>query len=157
MAVSSHGIIIKRNGIPINEVKDTTPPALTRKSKDITKVLSSDDAYNLGIRRSGILTFVLNWLTETDDTQQGLLDAWEDGSLDTYELDFADGGVWTFTGRVVQFAGKDPVDGVLEAMVAVQVSGGVNAGLAPLVPDDLILLEDGTPLLLENGDYLELE
>lgn len=156
MAVIAHGVVIKRGGTPINEVKDTTPPALTRRPANVTKLALTDEDFVLGMRRSGLLVFALNWLTKDDATQQALLAAWDDGTLDSYELDFPDGGVWTFTGRVVQILVKTlPAEGIIEATVAVQVSGGVTTGAS--IPTDLILIEDGTPLLLENGDYLELD
>ena len=53
--ISAHGTIIKRNGRAIAELKDITPPALTRKPIDTTTHNSNDDSYVVGIRRKGEL------------------------------------------------------------------------------------------------------
>lgn len=152
MAVSAQGLIVKRNGVAINELKDTTPPALTRKATDRTLLLDADDVYVMGIRHPGPMVFTLNWLPDTDDTQEGLLAAWASGSLDSYDIHFPDGAVWTFTGYVESLTPKDPVDGALEIVVTIQPSGGVNL----LHVDSLLLMETGDLLLLETGDGILL-
>jgi len=125
--ISAHGTIIKRNGTPIAELKDITPPALTRKPIDTTTHNSDDDSYVVGIRRKGELQFMVNWLPSgesTHDATSGLLEAWATGSKDKYEIDFPDGAVWIFSGFVANIAPKAPVDGAQEATVAIRPSGG---------------------------------
>lgn len=125
--ISAHGTIIKRNGTAIAELKDITPPALTRKPIDTTTHNSDDDSYVVGIRRKGELQFMLNWRPSgeaTHDATTGLLDAWASGSKDQYEIDFPDGAVWLFSGFVTNIAPKQPVDGVQEASVSIRPSGG---------------------------------
>lgn len=125
--ISAHGTIIKRNGTAIAELKDITPPALTRKPIDTTTHNSDDDSYVVGIRRKGELQFMINFLPSgeaTHDGTDGLLDAWATGSKDLYEIDFPDGAVWLFSGFVTNIAAKQPVDGVQEASVSIRPSGG---------------------------------
>lgn len=125
--ISAHGTIIKRNGTPIAELKDITPPPLTRKPIDTTTHNSDDDSYVVGIRRKGELTFMVNWLPSgeaTHDATTGLLDAWATGSKDRYDILFPDGAQWIFSGFVSNIAPKQPVDGVQEASISIRPSGG---------------------------------
>lgn len=125
--ISAHGTIIKRNGVAIAELKDITPPALTRKPIETTTHNSDDDSYVVGIRRKGELQFMVNWLPfseETHDAEDGLLDAWATGSKDLYEIDFPDGAIWLFSGFVTNIAPKSPVDGAQDANVSIRPSGG---------------------------------
>lgn len=125
--ISAHGTIIKRNGTPIAELKDITPPPLTRKPIDTTTHNSDDDSYVVGIRRKGELTFMVNWLPSgeaTHDATTGLLEAWATGSKDRYDILFPDGAQWIFSGFVSNIAPKQPVDGVQEASISIRPSGG---------------------------------
>jgi hypothetical protein len=125
--ISAHGTIVKRNHTAIAELKDITPPALTRKPIDTSTQNSDDDSYVVGIRRKGELQFMLNFLPSgeaTHDATTGLLDAWASGSKDRYDLLFPDGAQWIFSGFVVNIAPKQPTDGVQEASVSIRPSGG---------------------------------
>ena len=125
--ISAHGTLIARNGVNIAELKDITPPPLTRKPIDTTTQNSDDDSYVVGIRRKGELTFMINFLPATDGTHDattGLLDAWASGSKDHYAITFPDGAVWQFSGFVSNIAPKNPVDGAQEANVSIRPSGG---------------------------------
>lgn len=125
--ISAHGTIIKRNGTAIAELKDITPPPLTRKPIDTTTHNSDDDSYVVGIRRKGEMQFMMNFLPSGEASQNaltGLLKAWADGSKDRYDLLYPDGAIWMFSGFVSNIAPKAPVDGVLEASVSIRPSGG---------------------------------
>jgi hypothetical protein len=125
--ISAHGTIIKRNTIAIAELKDITPPALTRKPIETTTHNSQDDSYVVGIRRKGELQFMLNFLPSgetTHDATAGLLSAWATGSKDRYDVLFPDGAHWLFSGFVTQIAPKTPVDGSFDASVSIRPSGG---------------------------------
>lgn len=125
--ISAHGTIIKRKTVAIAELKDITPPALTRKPIDTTTHNSNDDSYVVGIRRKGELQFMLNFLPfdeATHDASTGLIDAWAKGSKDRYDIEFPDGSVWLFSGFVTNIAPKAPVDGAFEASVTIRPSGG---------------------------------
>lgn len=129
--ISAHGTIIKRNGTAIAELRDITPPPLTRKPIETTTHNSDDDSYVVGIRRKGELSFLLNFLPSgsdaspsTQDANTGLLAAWANGSKDLYEIDFPDGAKWSFSGFVSNISPKAPVDGELSANVSIRPSGG---------------------------------
>lgn len=125
--ISAHGTIIKRNGTAIAELKDITPPPLTRKPIDTTTHNSDDDSYVVGIRRKGELQFMINFLPSgesTHDASSGLLEAWATGSKDEYQLLCPDGAIWLFSGFVTNIAPKQPVDGAQEASVSIRPSGG---------------------------------
>jgi hypothetical protein len=125
--ISAHGALIKRNGVPIGELKDITPPPLTRNPIDTSTHNSDDDSYVVGIRRKGELTFMVNFLPVGDpshDADGGLLTAWADGTKDQYDIEFIDGAVWTFSGFVTNIAASLPVDGVQEASISIRPSGG---------------------------------
>jgi len=126
VAISAHGTIVKRNGTPIAELRDLTPPALTRKPIETTMHNSDDDSYVVGIRRKGEMQFQLGFVhTETThNATAGLLHAWLIGSKDAYEIDFPDGGTWLFSGFVANIGMKQPVDGGQEASISIRPSGG---------------------------------
>lgn len=128
-AVSSHGTLIKRNGVVIAELKDITPPALSRKPNETTTQNSDDDSFIMGgVRRHGEIKAMVNFLTDdpTHDASTGLLAAWEDKTKDGYQIDFPDGGVWIWSGYVQDIAPKAPVDGVQEADVTWRTTGRVH-------------------------------
>lgn len=125
--ISAHGTIIKRNGTPIAELRDITPPPLSRNPIETTTHNSDDDSYVVGIRRKGELQFMVNWLPADDathDAEEGLLDAWATGSKDEYEILFPDGASWKFFGFVTNIAPQAPVDGAQEASISIRPSGG---------------------------------
>lgn len=126
-AISAHGTIITRNGTPIAELRDITPPALTRNPIETTMHNSDDDSYVVGIRRKGELQFELGFLPSGEASHNavaGLMKAWADGSQDLYEIDFPDGAEWLFSGFVTNIAASAPVDDGLTAQVSIRPSGG---------------------------------
>ena len=125
--ISAHGTLIKRNGTEIAELKDITPPPLSRKTIETTTQNSSDDSYVVGIRRKGELGFMVNFLPSGEATHNsvaGLIKAWNDGSKDRYNVLYPDGADWMFSGFVSNIAPKAPVDGGLEAQISIRPSGG---------------------------------
>lgn len=125
--ISAHGTIITRNGIEIAELRDITPPPLSRKPIETSTHNSSDDSYVPGSRRKGELGFLVNFLPgaeATHDSATGLIKAWNDGSKDRYNILYPDGSDWMFSGFVSNIAPKAPVEGVLEASISIRPSGG---------------------------------
>jgi hypothetical protein len=125
--ISAHGTLVKRIGVEIGELKDITPPPLSRKTIETSTQNSSDDSYVVGIRRKGELGFMVNFLPSSDATHNsatGLIKAWNDGSKDRYNVTYPDGSDWMFSGFVSNIAPKAPVDGGLEAQIAIRPSGG---------------------------------
>lgn len=125
-AISAHGTIVKRNGTAIAELRDITPPPLSRKPIETTMHNSDDDSYVVGIRRKGEMQFALGFLNDdpTHDANTGLLHAYQIGSKDLYEVEFPDGGSWFFSGFVSNIGPKQPVDGGQEASISIRPSGG---------------------------------
>lgn len=122
-AISAQGTLIKRNGTAIAELRNITPPALTRKAIETTMHNSSDDSYVVGIRRRGELQFTLGFLPSGEATHNavaGLMKAWADGTKDGYEIDFPDGATWLFSGFVTNIVPHAPVDDGLTADVSVR-------------------------------------
>lgn len=125
-AVASRGTLIKRNATVIAELKDITPPPLTRKTIDTSIHNSADDQYVVGIRRKGDMTFSVNFLSSGEATHEnttGLLHGWSAGTKDLFEIDFPDGGVWMFSGYVTNVAAKSPVDGSQDASISIRPTG----------------------------------
>jgi hypothetical protein len=126
-AISAHGTLIKRNGSAIAELRDITPPPLSRKPIETTMHNSDDDSYVVGIRRKGELQFMIGFLPADEgshDAETGLMQAWADGAQDLYEIEFPDASSWLFSGFVTNIAPKAPVDGGFEANVSIRPSGG---------------------------------
>jgi hypothetical protein len=128
IGIFAQGTIIKRNGTAIAELKDITPPSLTRNPLETTMHNSQDDSYVVGIRRRGELQFTVNFLPQDEATHAasaGLIKAWVDGSKDLYEIDFTDGAIWYFSGFVTAVSPSAPVDGVLEAQISIRPTNGM--------------------------------
>ncbi len=121
--ISAHGVVVKRNGVSLAELKDLTPPALTHKALETTTHNSSDDQYVVGIRRTGEMSMQINFLSSGEATHQTLLSDWADGTKSLWEIDFPDGGVWQSSGFVVNIATKEPVDGVQDATIGIRPTG----------------------------------
>jgi hypothetical protein len=126
-AISAQGTLISRNGTDIAELRDITPPALTRNPIETTMHNSEDDSFVVGIRRKGELQMVLGFLPSGEATHNavaGLMKAWADGSKDRYEITYPDGAKWIFSGYVSNIAPSAPVDDGLTAQVSIRPSGG---------------------------------
>jgi hypothetical protein len=150
--ISAHGFQIRFNGVAVDELKDVTPPALTRKAVDDTRHNDDDDEYKMGIRRAGPMHFDMNFLPATG---QQFLDAWANFTLDRYVLIYPDGAIMSFFGYVIDINGKAPVDDGLVVTITVQPSGEIN--LLATIGEPSVLLETGDYLLLETGDHILLE
>ena len=125
-AISSHGTLVKRNGTTVGELRDITPPALTRNTFETTNQNDEDDSYVVGIRRKGELSFTVNMLLSGDATHgkaSGLLKAYIDGTKDLWGIYFPDGATWLFSGFLTNFVPKAPVDGELSADITVRPTG----------------------------------
>jgi len=111
----------------IGELRDITPPALTRNTIETTTHNEADDAFLVGIRRHGDLTFNVNFIPSGaafgHDHFTGLQKAWFTGSRDIYRLRFPDGTAWLFSGYVTNFAPSAPVDDRLSADVTIRPTG----------------------------------
>lgn len=109
----------------IAELREITPPALTRNTIELTNHNNSDDEYIVGIRRHGELTFNVNFVPTngTHDHLTGLQKKWFDGTRDIYRLTYPDGSAWLFSGFVTNVAPSAPVDERLGADVTIRPTG----------------------------------
>lgn len=109
----------------IAELREITPPALTRNEIELTNHNNEDDEYIVGIRRHGTLTFNLNFVPQnaTHDHETGLQSAWFDGTRDIYRLTYPDGTQWLFSGFVTNIAPSAPVDDRLSADITIRPTG----------------------------------
>lgn len=126
-AITSHGTLIKRNTTTVGELRDITPPPLTRSSFDVSTQNDLDDAYVIGIRRHGEMQFNVNFLPSGDATHgttNGLLYAYSNGTKDAYQVLYPDGSSWSFSGYVTNVSPKAPVDGAFDASVTIRPTGG---------------------------------
>jgi len=119
--------------VEIAELRDITPPALTRNALETTNHNDDDDSYIVGIRRHGELGVNINFLpdTPTHDHLTGLQKSWADGTRDIYRLTYPDGTQWLFSGFVTNFAPAAPVDDVLSADVSIRPTGAHKWVAAP--------------------------
>lgn len=125
-AISAQGTLLKRNGTAIAELRDMTDPPLSRKVIETTNHNSDDATFVVGIRRKGELQAEIGFLNTdpTHDATTGLLEAWESGSKDAYDIEYPDGGNWHFSGFVTLIGAKSPVDDGQVASISIQPSGG---------------------------------
>lgn len=115
----------------IAELREITPPALTRNIIDVTTQNEDDDAAVVGIRRHGDLTFDMNFVPNnaTHDHLTGLQKKWFDGSRNIYRIRFPPvapqtvGSAWVFSGYVSSFAPSAPLDDRLSAAVTIRPTG----------------------------------
>lgn len=111
----------------IGELRDITPPALTRNEIEMTTHNEEDDSYVVGIRRHGTMTFNVNFVPSDSDVGHdhltGLQKAWFDGTRDIYKVQYPDGSSWLFSGFVSNFAPSAPVDDRLSADVSIRPTG----------------------------------
>lgn len=121
--VSAHGCLISRNGVTVAELKDITPPPLTRKSLETSIHNALDDQYVVGMRRTGELAMLINFLSSGDATHQQMMDDWWNGTKALWAVTFPDGGVWSASGYVVNFAAKEPVDNTQDANISIRPTG----------------------------------
>lgn len=140
-AISAQGTIVARSIDPnwpdddpqggavefvdIAELKDITPPALTRNSIETTTHNQDADRYIVGIKRHGEMSMNLNFLPDnaTHDHVTGLQQAWDDGSRDIYRIAYPNGRTWIFSGYVTNLEPDAPVDDALTADVTIRPTG----------------------------------
>lgn len=117
----------------IGELRDTTPPALSRNEIELTNHNDEDDSYIVGIRRHGTMNVNINFVPRnaTHDHLTGLQKAWFDGTRDIYKLTYPDGTSWLFSGFVTNVGPSAPVDDRLSADVNIRPTGKHDWAVAP--------------------------
>jgi hypothetical protein len=138
-AISGHGTVVARAPVAtpttftqIAEMKDVTPPELTRNEFDATTQTLNIDTYVVGVLRRSGFTMQLNAL-QTDASQDhltGLLKAMitEPPPVDGYKITFPDGLIWVMSGQVSHFKNLSPVDGLMSVEVTIRPTGKMTIG-----------------------------
>ena len=144
MAVSGHGTVVAKNTnatplvfTTIAEMKDVTPPELSRNTFDATTQVLNIDTYVAGVLRRSGFTMELNAL-QTDASQDhltGVLKSMitEPPPVEGWRITFPDTVVWLMSGQVVNFRNLSPVDGLMSVSVTIRPTGkmmisGVTVG-----------------------------
>lgn len=131
-AISAQGTLILRqvNGsgsfLEVAELRDITPPPLTRNPIETTNHNEVEEAFVVGIRRKGELTFQIGYvpgLASHSHAINGLTNAWINGNRDIWRVQFPDLSTWTFSGYVTNISPAAPVDDGLVADVTVRPTG----------------------------------
>jgi hypothetical protein len=133
-AISAHGTIVWRQPSgsgafsAIAELRDITPPALSRNAIETTNQNDSDDSYVVGIRRRGDMTFNLGFLPSgaSHGISAGLMKSWQDGLKDGWKVVFPDSSVWIFSGYITNIGPSAPVDDGLVADVTIRPTGAMS-------------------------------
>jgi len=127
-AMSAQGTLIAfklagaGNFITIGELRDISPPSLTRNPIETTSHNEAEETFVVGIRRKGEMQFQIGFVPQnaTHDELTGLQKSWLDGSRDIYRVTYPDGTVWTFSGYVTNIGPSAPVDDGLVADVTIR-------------------------------------
>lgn len=131
-ALSAQGTLIARAPVAtpstfttIGELRDITPPPLTRNPIETTAHNDVEEHFVVGIRRKGEMTFQIGYVPDlgTHDHLTGLTKAWIDGSRDIYKITYPDGTEWMFSGFVTNIGPSAPVDDGLVADVTIRPTG----------------------------------
>lgn len=143
VAISAHGTLFQiGNGstpnsfgtesfTTVSEVKNITGPQLSRTTLDVTNHQSNGKEKLPGLRDAGAITFDMNLLLKdpTQDYAAGLLNQWANSNiLHDFQLVFPTSPTvtWQFIGFVSKFETKEPVDGVLDASITIEISNGMT-------------------------------
>lgn len=132
-AISAHGTLIARQNLgagsftTVGELRDITPPPLTRTPIETSNQNENDDQFVVGFRRRGELQFQIGFVPSgaTHNAATGLVKSWNDGQLDGWKVTYPDGSVWVFSGYVVNISPSAPVDDGLVADVSIRPTGGM--------------------------------
>lgn len=131
-AISAQGTLVARapEATPtvfatIGELRNITPPPLTRKAIETTSHNEVEESFVVGIRRKGELSFQIGFLPSlsSHDEVAGLIYSWQQGDCDIWRITYPDGSTMLFSGYVSNIAPSAPVDDGLVADVTVRPTG----------------------------------
>lgn len=117
----------------VSELRDLTPPALTRNTIETTTHNETWDKKVVGIKRHGDLSADLNFEPSdaTQDHLTGLQKSYDDGARDIWRVTYPNAEAWLFSGYVTGFEVDAPVDDRLTADLTVAVTGQHEWQAAP--------------------------
>jgi len=130
-AISAQGTLIARQVqgsgafTTVAELRDITPPPLTRNPIETTNHNEVEESFVVGIRRKGELTFQIGFVPSlaTHNPTAGLVHSWINGYRDVWRITFPDASTWTFSGYVSNISPSAPVDDGLVADITVRPTG----------------------------------
>ena len=134
LAISAQGTLIQRQPAgtsgytTIAELRDITPPPLTRNGIETTSHNELEESFVVGIRRKGELTFTIGFVgtIPTHDHLTGLTKSWLDGAKDSWKIIFPDGSIWIFDGFVTGIAPSNPLDDGQTADITIRPTGTMS-------------------------------
>jgi len=111
--------------VDVAELRDITPPPLTRNPIETTTHNLHDDQYIVGIRRHGDMSVDVNFLPfhASHDEVAGIQFSWFEGLRDIWRLTYPSGNAWLFSGFVTGWAPSAPVDDRLSAAMTIRPTG----------------------------------
>jgi hypothetical protein len=125
--IATLGTTITRNSVLIGQIQDIQGPQLSTDTDEITNHDSPDgvEEFLVTIKRTGEITFpvVFNAALPGHGSTSGLIQGWQDRSLDDYAITYPDGSGWTLEGYVTGLEMSAPVDGHLSADVTIRPAG----------------------------------
>lgn len=134
-AISAQGTLLARAPAAtptvfttIAELRDMSGPTMSRNEIETTPHNDTEEAFVMGIRRKGDMTFTIGYLPgdPTHDELTGLMKALIDNSRDIYRLTFPEGSQWLFSGYVKGINPSMPVDDGLTAEVTIRPTGTMS-------------------------------
>jgi len=137
-ALSGHGTKIDVQLTPggvfseIAELRDITPPGLSRNEFDATTQNEDIDSYVLGVLRRELVTIQMNFIpsNNTQDHLTGMQKLLINNTMTGWRFRFPDvpATVWVASGQVSGFKPEAPVDGLMSAEATVRFSGRMLIG-----------------------------
>jgi hypothetical protein len=137
-ALSGHGTKIDVQLTPggawkeVAELRDITPPGLSRNEFDATTQNEDIDSYVLGVLRREAVTISMNFIPseETHDHLTGMQKLLIDNVMTGWRFRFPDSPstVWIASGQCSGFKPEAPVDGLMSAECTLRFSGGMIIG-----------------------------
>jgi hypothetical protein len=133
-AISAQGTLLRRQTsgagafAVIGELGDLTPPELSRNPIEVTTHDSDDNHYVVGIRRTGELQVNIFFRPglATHNSLTGLIQGWDEGTRDIWEIEYPDGSTMMFSGFVINVGPDAPVDDALSASVAIRPTNRIT-------------------------------
>ena len=124
-AISGFNTLIRWNGALVGEVKDITPPTLTRISLDATHQQSPGAWMEAikGIKDPSTWSFDINFVPGSVSHDAILSDLNDNCNNGTIRVTFPNGVFWESDGFLLTFAPSAPVNGILTASLTFQASG----------------------------------
>jgi hypothetical protein len=137
-ALSGHGtkidVQLEPGGeyVEVAELRDITPPGLSRNEFDATTQNEDIDSYVLGVLRREPVTISMNFIPteETQDHLTGMQALLINNTMTGWRFRFpdVDETAWIASGQVSGFKPEAPVDGLMSAEATVRFSGGMIIG-----------------------------